>query len=43
LIDGGQVPAAELVTEVAPMSRGQELVDELRSPGTDQLKVLLHP
>jgi 2-desacetyl-2-hydroxyethyl bacteriochlorophyllide A dehydrogenase len=43
LIDDGQIPVAELVTEVAPMSRGQELVDELRSPGTGQLKVLLHP
>jgi len=43
LIAGGQVPAADLVTEVAPMGRAQELFYELRSPGTDQLKVLLHP
>ena len=32
-----------LVTEVAPLERAQELVDELRRPGTQQLKVLLQP
>ena len=33
LIASGEVPAGELVTEVAPMTPGQELFDELRAPG----------
>jgi (R,R)-butanediol dehydrogenase/meso-butanediol dehydrogenase/diacetyl reductase len=43
LLAAGEVPAGELVTEVAPMGRAQELFDELRRPGTEQLKVLLKP
>lgn len=43
LLASGELPAAELITEVAPIGRAQELFDELRRPGTDQLKVLLRP
>jgi len=43
LIEGGRVPAEELITDVAPLGRAQELFDELRRPGTEQLKVLLKP
>ena len=43
LLAEGAVPAADLITEVAPLERAQELVDELRRPGTEQLKVLLRP
>ncbi|MGZ5324018.1 MAG: zinc-dependent alcohol dehydrogenase [Solirubrobacterales bacterium] len=43
LLASGGVPAASLVTEVAPLSRAQELFDELSRPGTEQLKVLLDP
>jgi 2-desacetyl-2-hydroxyethyl bacteriochlorophyllide A dehydrogenase len=43
LLAGGEIPADELVTEVAPLGRAQELFDELRRPGTEQLKVLLRP
>jgi 2-desacetyl-2-hydroxyethyl bacteriochlorophyllide A dehydrogenase len=43
LIASGAIPADELVTEVAPLGRAQELFEQLRRPGTEQLKVLLHP
>jgi 2-desacetyl-2-hydroxyethyl bacteriochlorophyllide A dehydrogenase len=43
LLASGDIPAAELITEVAPIGRAQELFDELRRPGTEQLKVLLKP
>jgi 2-desacetyl-2-hydroxyethyl bacteriochlorophyllide A dehydrogenase len=43
LIASGAVPTDQLITEVAPMGRAQALFDELRAPGTDQLKVLLRP
>jgi threonine dehydrogenase-like Zn-dependent dehydrogenase len=43
LLASGELPGDELVTEVVPMGRAQEMFDELRSPGTDQLKVLLRP
>lgn len=43
LLAAAAVPADELITEVAPLSRAQELFDELLRPGTDQLKVLLQP
>ena len=43
LLASGEIPAASLITEVAPLGRAQELFDELRSPGTEQLKVLLDP
>jgi threonine dehydrogenase-like Zn-dependent dehydrogenase len=43
LLGAGEVPTEDLITEVASLERGQELVDELRRPGTAQLKVLLKP
>lgn len=43
LLASGQIPADELITEVAPLGRAQEMFDELRRPGTEQLKVLLAP
>ncbi len=43
LLEGGAIPADELITEVVPLGRAQELFDELRRPGTEQLKVLLKP
>jgi (R,R)-butanediol dehydrogenase/meso-butanediol dehydrogenase/diacetyl reductase len=43
LIASGEIPAGALVTEVAPLNRAQELFDELRRPGNEQLKVLLKP
>jgi 2-desacetyl-2-hydroxyethyl bacteriochlorophyllide A dehydrogenase len=43
LLASDELPAAELVTEVAPLGRAQEMFDELRRPGTEQLKVLLKP
>lgn len=43
LLGSGRIPADELITEVAPLSRAEELFGELRRPGTEQLKVLLRP
>ena len=43
LVASGAIPADELITEVASLDRAQELFDELRRPGTEQLKVLLRP
>jgi 2-desacetyl-2-hydroxyethyl bacteriochlorophyllide A dehydrogenase len=43
LLASGAIPAHELVTEVAPLARAQELFEQLRRPGTEQLKVLLRP
>ena len=43
LLGSGEIPADELITEVAPLGRAQEMFDELRRPGTEQLKVLLSP
>jgi 2-desacetyl-2-hydroxyethyl bacteriochlorophyllide A dehydrogenase len=43
LLASGELPGGELVTEVVPLGRAQEMFDELGSPGTDQLKVLLRP
>jgi 2-desacetyl-2-hydroxyethyl bacteriochlorophyllide A dehydrogenase len=43
LLAAGEIPADELITEVAPLESAQAMVDELRRPGTDQLKVLLRP
>ena len=43
LLASGELPAADVITEVAPLGRAQELFDELRRPGTEQLKVLLQP
>jgi (R,R)-butanediol dehydrogenase / meso-butanediol dehydrogenase / diacetyl reductase len=43
LMASGEIPADELITEVSPLEGAQEMVDELRRPGTEQLKVLLKP
>lgn len=43
LLDSGEIPAAELITGVVPLGAAQEMFDELRRPGTEQLKVLLRP
>ena len=43
LLAAGEVPADDLITEVVPLGRAQEMFDELRRPGTEQLKVLLRP
>ena len=43
LLASGTIPAEELITEVAPLARAQELFEQLRRPGTEQLKVLLRP
>lgn len=43
LLAAGGIPADELITDVAPLGRAQEMVEELRRPGTEQLKVLLRP
>jgi (R,R)-butanediol dehydrogenase/meso-butanediol dehydrogenase/diacetyl reductase len=43
LMRSGSVPADALITDVVPLDRAQDLFDELRCPGTDQLKVLLRP
>ena len=43
LLGSGRVPSDDLITEVVPLARAQEMFDELRRPETDQLKVLLRP
>jgi (R,R)-butanediol dehydrogenase/meso-butanediol dehydrogenase/diacetyl reductase len=43
LLAAGEIPADDVITEVAPLGRAQEMFDELLRPGTDQLKVLLRP
>ena len=43
LLASGELPAAEVITDVVPLGRAQEMFDELSSPGTEQLKVLLRP
>ena len=43
LLQSGQIPAEQLITEVAPLGRAQDMFDELVRPGTEQLKVLLKP
>ena len=43
LLDGGGIPAEELVTEVVPLSGAQAMFEELVRPGTEHLKVLLKP
>ena len=43
LLASGELPAADVITEVVPLGRAQEMFDELTRPGTEQLKVLLHP
>ena len=43
LIETGKVPAADLITGRAPLSRAQECFDDLVSPETEHLKVLLKP
>ena len=43
LIQAGKVPADELITGREPLGRAQECFDELLSPETEHLKVLLKP
>ena len=43
LIEAGKVPADELITSRAPLAKAQECFDELLSPETEHLKVLLKP
>lgn len=43
LLAEGRVDVERMVTSVRSMSRTAETMDELRTPGTDQLKVLLVP
>jgi 2-desacetyl-2-hydroxyethyl bacteriochlorophyllide A dehydrogenase len=43
LIQAGRVPTDELITARAPLARAQACFDELLSPATEHLKVLLKP
>ena len=43
LIEAGKVPAGELITGHAPLAQAQECFDQLLSPETEHLKVLLKP
>jgi (R,R)-butanediol dehydrogenase / meso-butanediol dehydrogenase / diacetyl reductase len=43
LLAAGRVPAGDLITGTFPLERAQELFDELVSPDTEHLKVLLCP
>ncbi len=43
LLSSGEIPAEKLITQVVPLGSAQEMFDELRRPGTEQLKVLLQP
>ena len=43
LIEGGKVPAGELITGREPLGRAQACFDDLLSPETEHLKVLLKP
>ncbi|MGH2922924.1 MAG: Zn-dependent alcohol dehydrogenase, partial [Solirubrobacterales bacterium] len=43
LVAGGRIPADELITDIVPLARVQELFEQLRRPGTEQPKVLLKP
>jgi 2-desacetyl-2-hydroxyethyl bacteriochlorophyllide A dehydrogenase len=43
LLESGEIPADKLITQVVPLGGAQEMFDELRRPGTEQLKVLLKP
>jgi 2-desacetyl-2-hydroxyethyl bacteriochlorophyllide A dehydrogenase len=43
LIETGKVPADELITGRAPLSQAQECFEDLLSPETEHLKVLLKP
>jgi 2-desacetyl-2-hydroxyethyl bacteriochlorophyllide A dehydrogenase len=43
LIQAGQVPTDELITGREPLARAQECFDDLLSPETEHLKVLLMP
>ena len=43
LIQAGKVPAQDLITGREPLGRAQECFDELLSPETEHLKVLLKP
>ena len=43
LIQAGKVPAQDLITGRAPLKQAQECFDDLLSPETEHLKVLLKP
>lgn len=43
LIEAGKVAAEDMITLSQPLARAQECFDELLSPGTEHLKVLLKP
>ena len=43
LIEAGKVPADELITGREPLTRAQECFEDLVSPETEHLKVLLKP
>ena len=43
LIASGAVPTDSLITAREPLERAEELFDELLTPGTEQVKVLLKP
>jgi 2-desacetyl-2-hydroxyethyl bacteriochlorophyllide A dehydrogenase len=43
LIEAGAVPTGDLITGREPLSRAQQCFDELLSPETEHLKVLLKP
>jgi 2-desacetyl-2-hydroxyethyl bacteriochlorophyllide A dehydrogenase len=41
LLGGGSIPSGELVTGVEPLTRGPEIFEQLKAPGSDHVKVLL--
>ena len=43
LIEAGKVPAGELITGRVPLAQAQDCFDQLLSPETEHLKVLLKP
>jgi 2-desacetyl-2-hydroxyethyl bacteriochlorophyllide A dehydrogenase len=43
MLESGAVLPEQLITDVVPLERAQEMFDELVRPGTQQLKVLLKP
>jgi 2-desacetyl-2-hydroxyethyl bacteriochlorophyllide A dehydrogenase len=43
LLEAGKVPSEDLITGRAPLAQAQECFDELLSPETEHLKVLLKP
>jgi len=43
LIASGAMPADRLITAVEPLERAADMFDELRRPGSPQVKVILRP